>query len=451
MKRNNCLLVAGAMALTGCLPAKAATQTPNIIWIVADDLGYNDLGCYGSREIPTPHIDSLAKDGCRLTDFYAYPTCTPTRSALLTGRLPETMGLNGPLMGHGGFPKGTVTIAQLLKESGYATGAVGKWHLGYDRGKAPNAMGFDRFFGHRGGKIDYYKHTDDAQPVKGDKMGKHDLWSDETEVFRDGEYTTDLFTAEAKAFIEKNKSNPFFLYLAYNAPHYARKHVLQAPPEYIAKFAKDPENPTMRETYIAMVSCMDDGIGEVLDLLKQLDLEQNTLVIFIGDNGGDPKHGASNYPLRGGKWTAFEGGIRVHCLARWPERIPAGAVSDALVHCTDLFTTSLSMAGVQVPETLNVNGLNAETVFTDKGSMSERAFVASSGRGSGVRKGDWKFVQEKTGRKTLGLFDLSKDREEKNNLKEQYPEKMQELMAIYNEWEAARKARRGKAPGNTTP
>lgn len=442
MKRT---LFAGLLAFS---MAAVAQIKPNIIWIVVDDLGYNDLGCYGSETIPTPHIDSLATDGVRLTQFYAYPTCTPTRAAMLTGKLPERMGFSGPLMGRGGFPNGTTTLPMLLKEQGYKSAAIGKWHLGYAKNKAPNAMGFDRFFGHRGGKVDYYTHTDSAQKVKGNPLGKHDLWSDETEVFRNGEYTTTMFTDEAKAFITKNAENPFFLYLAYNAPHYARPKVLQAPQEYIERFAADPASPTMREKYIAMVSCMDDGIGEVLVLLKELNLEENTLVMFLGDNGGDPRHGASNEPLRGGKWSGYEGGLRVHGIARWPARVKAGSVCGEIVHCTDVFTTSLATAGTAVPETLKVDGLNALEVLAGTATLPERLISGSGGQSFGVRKGDWKFVKELHGKKQASLFNLKSDEGERLNVCTEHPEKFEELSKIYNQWMRRKKARQERHKKN---
>jgi len=183
---------------------------PNIIWIMADDLGYGDLGCYGAKDIPTPHIDSLAAGGVRCETFYAAAsTCSPSRASILSGLYPEALGIGGALMGEGGLPAEAVTIAETLKASGYTTGLIGKWHLGYEGETLPNRQGFDEFYGHRGGKIDYFTHHDTAQKIKGSKDGKHDFYENEKEIFPEG-YSTDLFTERAVSFVDRHKAEPFF-------------------------------------------------------------------------------------------------------------------------------------------------------------------------------------------------------------------------------------------------
>ncbi len=385
-----------------------------------DDLGYGDLGCYGCKDIPTPHIDSIAANGIKCESFYAAaPTCTPSRASILSGRYPEAIGMTRVLMGHGGMSSEVVTVAEILKRSGYRTGLVGKWHLGYSGESLPNNQGFDEFYGHRGGKIDFFKHTDSAQKVKGDPMGKHDFYDNEKEIFPKG-YSTELFTKRAIKFVKDHRKNPFFLFLTYNAPHYARGRVLQAPESYVKRFAKDKNAPTMRELYTAMVSCMDDGIGEILASLKKNNLENDTIVMFISDNGADPKHGGSNRPLSGGKWNRKEGGIRVPMVAQWPGKIPPAMTTKESIHMIDLLPTMLAAAEVPQPTDLKLDGLDILNVLKGKSKISERPLFFSH---NVVRKGKWKLMGSK-------LYDLENDPQENNNLAAEHPEIFTELKAL---------------------
>lgn len=333
-------------------PLTAATAappsaTPNILLIMADDLGYGDLGCYGGPDIPTPHLDRLAAEGTRFTRAYAYPVCTPTRAALLTGQYAERHGFPGKavLMGTDN-PRfaPAVTFATRLRDAGYRTALIGKWHLGYTHPMLPRDKGFEEFFGHRGGKVDFYKHTDNAQP-NGQPEGRHDLWENETEVHQEG-YLTDLITERAERFINTADSRPFFLFVSHGAPHYGRKNLWQAPDAYLKKFNAAGQT-TGRGVYAAMVSALDDAVGLLLDTLKARGLEENTLVIFMSDNGGDEC--SRNFPLRGKKATSWEGGLRVPLIIRLPSHIPAGATRDDTLSVLDIAPTLLGYAGVAAP------------------------------------------------------------------------------------------------------
>ena len=393
---------------------------PNIIWIMADDLGYGDLKCYGCKDIPTPHIDSIAIKGVKCTNFYAAASvCTPSRASILSGRYPEAIGMTNVLMGRGGMASEVVTIAEVLRDSGYATGLIGKWHLGYGGGSLPNAQGFDEFYGHRGGKIDFFKHTDDAQKVVGNPMGRHDFYENDKEIFPEG-YSTELYTKRAIQFVERHRQQPFFLFVSYDAPHYARKGVLQAPQGHVSKFAKNKDKPTMRELYAAMVSCMDDGIGELLACLRENKMEANTFVMFVSDNGADPQHGGSNTPLSGGKWTTKEGGIRVPMIAQWPDRIPAGSTSTEILHMIDLFPTMLSVAGISKPQKLTLDGCDVLECLMGKSTLPERPLFFGKNT---IRKGKWKVADTK-------LHDLEKDPAENHDLAAEHPEVFKEIKAL---------------------
>jgi arylsulfatase A-like enzyme len=418
-----CRLVA---ALVFCVQAAVATAAPrarpNVIWIVADDLGYGDVGAYGCEDIPTPHIDSLARDGVRLTGAYAYPTCSPTRAALLTGRYAERYGVTGALMGGNppNFGK-AVTIAQVLRENGYATGAVGKWHLGYTGDVTPPRKGFGEFYGFRGGKVDFFKHTDTAQK-NGTPEGKHDFYQDDTEIFPDG-YTTQLFTDRACKFVRDHQDEPFFLYLAHNAPHYARVGVFQAPDDYLRRF--DAVGQTKgRGVYAAMVACMDDGIGKLLRQLHDLGLDDDTLVIFSGDNGGEGV--ASNGPFSGGKHKFTEGGLRVAQIWRFPGRLKAGETRDDAVHVVDAMPTVLAAVGVRPPEGAEFDGRDVWKHLVDGTPVEDRPLYLGP---KAIRQGRWKLLDGK-------LFDVVADPAESKDLAADHPDEAKRLGEQLTRWRA---------------
>jgi arylsulfatase A-like enzyme len=401
------------------------TRRPNIVLILADDLGYGDVGCFGCRDIPTPNIDSLAKSGVRFIQAYAYPTCSPTRAALLTGNYAERFGITKALMGEDA-PKmeRATTVAELLHDAGYVTGLVGKWHLGYTDDVSPTHKGFDEFFGFRGGKIDYFNHTDTAQKIKGHPEGKHDLWEGERQVHMKG-YSTNLFTTRAREFIRdhagKSDEKPFFLYLAYNAPHYAEAGVWQAPQKYLKRFHAEGQTKG-RGVYRAMVACLDDGVGEVLAEISAQKLDDRTLVIFMSDNGPD-KPGSAR-PLSGGKFTYREGGVRVPWMARWPGVIPSGVVREDVVHATDFLPTMLAVAHVEAPKSLHVDGRNVWQAFVGGEPLRQRPVYFSD---EGLRLGDWKLLGSK-------LFNLRDDQAEKTDLAKLHPELVQQMEQMSRGW-----------------
>lgn len=396
--------------------AEPKPAKPNIILIVADDLGYGDLGSYGCKDIPTPHIDGLAKQGVRFSQAYAYNICSPTRASLSTGRYAERSGIRTVLMGGSvkAFAKAK-TLASSLKGNGYTTGLVGKWHLGYDGEVLPTRMGFDEFFGCRGGKIDYYKHTDSTQKSSKPE-GKHDLWEGETEVFREG-YSTELFTERAIKFVRDHSKGPFYLQICYTAPHFStKKGVFQAPESYLKKFNATSNPNGTRGGYAAMVNCMDDQIGHLLAELAALKLDDNTLVIFMSDNGSELV--GSNGSLSGAKHSNKEGGIRVPLIAKLPGAIPAGSVREDAVHVIDLMPTLLALTGTPAPEGVKFDGINIWPAMTGKEALPERTLFYPP---SAIRRGEWKLLGDK-------LFNLSKDPGERNDVAKEHEEIAEQLI-----------------------
>ena len=411
-------------------PSAAVSDKPNILLIVADDLGYGDLGCFGCKDIPTPNIDRLAHDGVRFSQAYVYNVCSPTRAALITGDYAERNGIHTVLMGGSvpQFAKAT-TVAKLLHDAGYVTGLVGKWHLGYEGAVLPTRMGFDEFFGFHGGKLDYFKHTDSTQK-NGTPEGKHDLWEGETEIFRQG-YTTDLFSDRAQKFIRDHARQPFFLELTYNAPHYATSlGVYQAPENYLKRFGAETNVNRTRGGYAAMVSCMDDGIGRVLAELKAQKLEENTLVIFISDNGAEVA--GSNGPFSGGKHSNKEGGIRTPWAARWPGVIPSGIVRADILHVMDLTPTLLAVAHVAPPPALHFDGTNIWSAFIGKEPVPDRPICFPP---STIRLGKWKLLAGK-------LFDIEADPAEKNDVAAQHSEVVAQLSKSLAAWQQEMKIKK---------
>lgn len=411
MKRLFPFIFPALLAVAPALPVLAGgEQPPNILLIVADDLGYGDTGCYGCKDIPTPHIDRLAKQGVRFTQAYAYNICSPTRASLNTGCYAERSGIRTVLMGGSveAFGKAK-TLASSLKSRGYSTGLIGKWHLGYDGDVLPTRMGYDEFFGCLGGKIDYYKHTDSTQKGRSPE-GKHDLREGEIEVFREG-YSTALFTDRAIKFVRDHSKEPFFLQLCYNAPHFStKKGVFQAPDAYLRKFNVPPNPNGTRAGYAAMVNCMDDQIGRLLAELAATKIDGNTLVIFMSDNGSELV--GSNGPFSGGKHSNKEGGIRVPLIARLPGAIPAGNVFEDAVHVMDLMPTLLDLTGTPTPVGVRFDGTNIWPAITGKETIPERSLFYPP---SAIRRGEWKLNGDK-------LYNLSKDPTEKNDVAKEHKE-----------------------------
>ncbi|MDO8682576.1 MAG: sulfatase [Armatimonadota bacterium] len=401
-------------------------RKPNIGVIVADDLGYGELGCYGHKEIPTPNIDSIAKNGVKFTNGYvSCPVCSPTRAGLITGRYQQRFGHEqnpGPPPNHDprfGLPRSETTIADRLKSAGYTTGCVGKWHLGFDAGLLPMDRGFDEFFGHLAGGHPYLPTK--IPPRQGPIMRGNF-------AVEEKEYLTDAFGREASAFIDKHHDKPFFLYLAFNAVHAP----LQSTDKYLERFPKI-EN-VKRRKFAAMLSAMDDAVGKTLDALRRNNIEENTLVFFIGDNGGPT--GATtcgNGPLKGVKGQLDEGGIRVPFLMQYKGHAPAGKTYDKPVIALDITPTSLALAGGKSSDA-RFDGVNLMPYLTgkSKGVPHETLYWRFSPQWA-IRKGDWKLLNM-SGGKDVQLYNLAIDIGEQTDLAAQKPDKVKELQADYDKW-----------------
>ena len=425
----------GSAASAAFLRAPAAR--PNIVVIVSDDQGIGDIGCYGAKDILTPNLDRLAAEGVRFTDWHASsPVCSPSRAALITGKYPQRAGIpeilfSRPDFAVPGLRKGEKTLAAELRAAGYSTAAIGKWHLGSAPGSRPLEQGFDEFFGFYSGWIDYYSHrfyTLGGQPVY------HDLWRNEKEAWHEPEYQTELLGREAREFLARQKAGrPFFLYLAFGAPHYP----MMAPAKYLQRFPASMDR--NRRLHAAMVAALDDAVGGVLGALPS----DNTIVFFQSDNGateevradheGRRYRGGSNGIYRGHKGSLFEGGTRVPAILRWPGRAPAGRVSRDLCAGMDLMPTLLRAAGAPVPE-----GVDGRDVFS---TAPRRLFWEYTGQ-TAVRDGNWKLIDnarealdEPAGQKPL-LFDLASDPGERQDLADRHPERVREFKQAIEQWRA---------------
>lgn len=412
--------------------APAAQNRPNILLIVGDDMGYADIGVHGCKDIPTPNIDSIAKNGVRCTSGYVSgPYCSPTRAALLTGRYQQRFGHEfnpGPPKAANieiGLSLRETTIADRFRAAGYATALVGKWHLGHEKKFHPLNRGFQEYFGFPGGAHSYTNaRVDGNNPVM---RG--------FETIDEKEYLTDAFGREAVAFIERNKAKPFFLYLAFNAVHVP----LQAPAKYRDRFPNIKDE--RRRTYAAMMSAMDDAIGRVLATLKGNKLEENTLIYFISDNGGPPGNASNNGELRGHKASTWEGGIRVPFLFQWKGHLPPGKVYDQPVIQLDFLPTALAAAGVKTGADDKLDGVNLLPFLSgdNKGAPHE-ALYWRFGQQMAIRSGDWKLVKgggrsNAPAMKTM-LVNVAKDIGEQHDLSEQDAAKVKELQAAWDKWDA---------------
>jgi putative heme-binding domain-containing protein len=410
---------------------------PNIIVILADDLGYADLGCQGCKDIPTPNIDTLARNGIRFTDGYvASPYCSPSRAALMTGRYPQRFGHEFNTPGRRqdvGLPLTEVTLADRFKAAGYATGIVGKWHLGAGARLNPLRRGFDEFFGfaHEGHfyvgpsyKGDYTSSLREKEP----EYDKLNPILRGTRPVEEKEYLTEAFTREALAFIDRHKSHPFFLYLPYNAVH----SPMQALPKYLDRFRAIANK--KRRVFAAMLAALDDGVGAVLKELRDQKLEENTLIVFLSDNGGPTAElTSSNLPLRGFKGEVLEGGIRIPFLVQWKGHLPAGKVYRQPISSLDILPTALAAARIKLPTDAKIDGVNLLPYLTGKDPGPPHEFLFwRLGAQLAARKGRWKLVQ--IGNRPPELFDLAADIGEKNNLARQKPDVLKELEAALQQW-----------------
>jgi arylsulfatase A-like enzyme len=419
-------LTAAVLALFGViglshLEAADATK-PNILLIVADDLGWGELGFQGNKDLPTPQLDSLAQNGVRLTSGYVSgPYCSPTRAALLTGRYQQRFGHEfNPGRQEGaekiGLSLQERTIADRLKAAGYATGMFGKWHLGNAPEFHPLKRGFDEYYGFLGGAHTYLNVGAGPNAIlRG------------TEPVAEIDHTTESFARESVKFIEKNKDKPWFVYLPFNAVH----GPLEAPEKYLAKYAtiEDPK----RRAYAAMQHALDDAVGVVLAKLRELKLEENTLIVFFTDNGGPTAvNTSSNGPLRGFKASVWEGGVRVPFVVQWKGHLPAGKTFDHPAIQIDVQPTVLAAAGIEARPEDKFDGVNLLPYLTgEKKDAPHQALFWRFGPQRAVRSGDWKLVEAGDG---VQLFNLKDDISEKTDVATKNPEKLKELEAAYVAW-----------------
>jgi arylsulfatase A-like enzyme len=462
-----------------CLTAAAhPLAKPNVLLIVSDDQGYRDLGCFGSGEVRTPHLDRLAAGGIRLTSFYvAWPACTPSRGALLTGRYPQRNGIydmirnEAPDYGYqykpgeyeatferiGGMDTREVLLPRVLKSAGYVSGIFGKWDLGVHRRFLPLARGFDDFYGFVNTGIDYYTH---------ERYGVPSMYRNNSPTTADkGTYCTDLFEREAVRFLKANRRKPFFLYVPFNAPHGASnldptiRGGAQAPgrfkgmypnlqeqagTEQRTRYGKThtvPNRAARRLEFVGSVTAMDAAIGRLLDLLDEYGIADNTIVIFFSDNGGGGS--ADNAPLRGRKGQMFEGGIRVPCIVKWPGKIPAGATSDEFLTSLEILPTLCAATGAAPPKGVALDGFDMLPVLQGRRASPRAEMFWQRKLDKAARVGHWKWVESSRGN---GLFDLRHDIGERRDLSKERPEILKRVQARFANWKKQMQAAEPRGP-----
>lgn len=422
------------LALCVACAAANAAERPNIIVIMADDMGYGDAGCYGHPTLKTPRLDAMAAAGLKFTDFHSNGTvCSPTRAALLTGRYQQRTGISGVVTAaghrHTGLAIEEITFADALKGAGYATALYGKWHVGYDPKFNPIHQGFDHFVGFVSGNVDFHSHID--------QVGEVDWWKQDKLVAEEG-YTTDLITAHGVRFIEANKDKPFCLYLAHEAPHYPyqgrndKADRSPGKPHPISGSRKDKAG-----AYHEMMAAMDEGIGKIIDTVKAAGIEDRTLIFFFSDNG--PAGPGSSGGLRGKKGQIWEGGHRVPAIAYWPGKIKP-AVTDEAAIGMDLMPTMVTMAGAKLPDGHKLDGVNLLPLMTEGKTLGERTLAWEFKGNMAYRKGPWKLVRTTKGKGKkaqaagIFLFNLAKDRNEKTNLADTEPERTKSMTRALDAW-----------------
>ena len=456
--------VLSAVAAVWMLPAAmaSAAERPNILLIVSDDQGWPDLGCIGTKPVRTPNLDRLAANGVRATSYYVtWPACTPSRGSILTGRYPQRNGLydmvRNDMVNYGhrytpeeyavspemtlGLDPREITIGNVLHNAGYRTGMVGKWDMGQAKRYLPLQRGFDTFYGHGNNGIDYYTHA---------RYGVHSLFRNNARTEEDkGAYVTDVFRREAIQFIKDSGERPWFLYLCFNAPHGASSYAddvgenktgVQAPEEYAAPYRAMGIADRLARYYGA-VTCMDDAIGKILDTIRERGELQNTLVVFQSDNGGSGNGG--NAPLKGSKGTMYEGGLRVPFVAHWPERLPAGKVTDEFLTSLELFPTLCAIAGASRPEGVKLDGFDMLPVLRGEAKSTRTEMFWQRRGDKACRVGNWKWIEAVKG---SGLFDLSSDLDETKDLSASHPDRLAELRQHFQKWRAEMDASDPRGP-----
>jgi arylsulfatase A-like enzyme len=423
---------------------------PNFIIFFTDDQGYGDLSCMGATDFETPNLDRMASNGARFTDWYSNsPVCSPSRASLLTGRYPGNAGVRSILAGHRtatGLPRSVPTLATALKKEGYQTAMFGKWHLGLAEGSRPEDHGFDEWFGFKAGCIDFYSHIFYWGMAGGKSDPIHDLWENGKEIYDNGRYFTELITERALEYIRRavRSDEPFFLYLPYNAPHYP----MHAPQKYIDRF---PDLPWDRQIMAAMLSAVDDSVGEVLDELERQDIVDNTVTFFMSDNGPsretrnwmdgtrDPYYGGSAGKLKGHKFSLFEGGIRVPGILTWPEKIEPGQVRSEPCAAMDIFPTFLKAAGGDLSN-YETDGTDLMPLLETGEPMPERTLHWEMNNQTAIRRGPWKLVlngrlvEPEDPIDEVHLAKLDEDMGERTNLADQNKELTEELKQAAEGW-----------------
>ena len=434
------LLFGGSYATSSWAKNK---KRPNVIIILTDDQGSVDMNCYGATDLYTPNMDALAQSGVRFTQFYvAAPVCSPSRASMLTGLNPHEAGLPGNASsqeGHKGMPGEKVTIAEIMRDNGYHTGHIGKWHIGYTPETRPLGQGFDYSFGHMGGCIDNYSHF-----FYWNGPNRHDLWENGQEVWHDGEYFGDLMADKADQFITERKNEPFFMYYAINMPHYP----LQPKAKWREHY-KDMKMP--RRDYAAFVSTIDEYIGRLIHTLEKNNLRANTIVILQSDHGHSNETrtfggGGSAGPYRGSKFSLFEGGIRVPSIISFPKEIESGEVREQMALNIDWLPTIADYCNINsLPD--NIEGKSLKQLIAFNKPSPRQQFIWKSGMSWAIRNGDWKLIgypQDQSGKGELHpdddllfLANIKEDCSEMNNLAKQHPEKVKELTNLYMQWKFA--------------
>ncbi|MCL2016245.1 MAG: sulfatase-like hydrolase/transferase [Defluviitaleaceae bacterium] len=420
---------------------------PNVIVIMTDDQGYGDLSCMGSKDFVTPHIDSLAEQGARFSCMYAAsPVCSPSRAALLTGKYPGNAGVRSILAGHrraSGLLPQNPTLAAALKPLGYKTAHIGKWHLGLKPESRPTQNGFDYFYGFLAGCIDYYSHIFYWGMSDGKTNPTHDLWENDQEIYANGEYFTELISRKAVDYIQA-QTEPFMLYLGYNAPHYP----MHAPQKYTDRFSHLPWD---KQIMCAMISAVDDGVGDIVAALKRKGIFENTIIYYQSDNGPsresrnfldgttDAYYGGSAGGFKGHKFSLFEGGIRVPAIISWQNGIPKGQVINEPLHAMDIFPTILAAVGGNIAE-YQLDGLDITKVLTQQGKSPHDTLFWEMDNQTAVRRGDYKLVlngqlvEGEPPQDPVFLSNLSNDPAETTNLVQSQPELAEELTVVAQQW-----------------
>ncbi|MEM9719508.1 MAG: sulfatase-like hydrolase/transferase [Bacteroidota bacterium] len=409
-----------------CRPTQSPQETlrPNILLIMADDLGYNDLSCYGSPHIQTPTLDRLATEGVRFTDYHANgAVCSPTRAALLSGLYQQRIGIDGVvytwLRDSLGMAQEVHTIAESLKEGGYKTAVFGKWHLGYKTEFNPIHQGFDLFRGFVAGNVDYHSHLDNQLVF--------DWWRNDS-LQDDPGYSTDLITQYALDFLASPTDTPFFLYLPYAAPHDPYQGRKDPPVRQAGMPPRKVSPDSITYIYKEMVEVLDEGIGKIIDLLAQKGIVDNTFIFFCSDNGAN-RHG-SNHPLRGFKGGLYEGGHRVPAIAYWPGKIPKGLEIETPIMSMDLYPTLTALSQIPMSSELK-DGVSFLPLLTDGTPLTERPLFWSYNKQLAMRMGDWKLVQTPEG---SALYNLRTDISEQKDLSDAYPDRFQLMQEEVQAW-----------------